>query len=431
MSKRYLLLPVIAILSLSACSKNNSSSSQPVETPPQLAKGQLNQPNKVFNRDDTRASSVSYINSINSLSKNFYNQVYEGKNLVFSPVSIATCYSMLYEGADNNSKEQLKEFLHYDDSFDYVSEIKNMLLRNAIDDPENKIYLDLAQSFWVDDDFADHIYQDYIDKLTNDYYAEAFQGKLETNEMHQALADYINKKTNNFLDMKADDFAEYRGVLWLLNTIYLKSAWQYEFKEDLNYTAKFTNLDQSKNNQTFMQQQIESYYLERDNYAIASIPFTHGLRFNIMLPNNNSDYSKCLTDEAVIDDLYNFPLSEEKGMTKIKFFVPKFKLRSAFDLKKILPNLGLVDIFNSDLADLTKIGSSRETLYVSRSKHEAGIEVNNEGAEAAAYTIIEVSPKATSTEPSSTVNFNIDHPFTYSISNRDGLTLFTGVVTNL
>ena len=430
MKKCYLLLPIVAFFALSACGNGASSESSEPASPIE-ADIRLNSPQKEFNKTNTEKSASAYVNSVNSLSKDFYKNAFKGDNLVYSPVSISTCYSMLYEGARNNSREELKNFLHYDDSFDHNAEIKNMLLRNAINDEEKKTYLDIAQSFWVDNSFADRIYDEYVDILTNQYYAEAFQGSLKSDEMHKALADYINEKTRDFLHMTADDFKEYAGVLWLLNTIYMKSSWTYSFDEKFNHTAKFTSLNNSKKDATFMINQYDSYYLEREDYAIASLPFTHGMNFNILLPKSGRDYGSILADETAIEDLHNFSLSKERTVKEIYFDIPQFKFQQSYDLTAILPNMGVKDIFDRYKADLSGIGYSRAGLFVSRSKHEAGIEVTNDGAEAAAYTIIEVSEKAVSPEPKEIIRFVVDHSFAYSITNRDGLTLFAGTVAAL
>ena len=72
-------------------------------------------------------------------------------------------------------------------------------------------------------------------------------------------------------------------------------------------------------------------------------------------------------------------------------------------------------------------GLAKGNLYVERSRHEAGIEVNNDGTEAAAYTVIEVDEKAVA-YPEDRVNFICNRPFTYLINTSDGLPLFMGTV---
>ena len=129
---------------------------------------------------------------------------------------------MLYEGAQESSKEELATLLGYEEHFNHQTEIKNMLLNNAIKTTKPEVILDIAQSFWVDELFKNELNQDFVDILTDYYFAEAFQGLLNSDKMHEALAQYINSKTNHFFDLNSEDFKDFAGVLWLLNTIYLK-----------------------------------------------------------------------------------------------------------------------------------------------------------------------------------------------------------------
>ena len=449
MLKTKLLLPVIAILVTASCSPRSGVIIDPSKSSTSTSNYQnhssynafiLNSPKKAFNSgNNVNEPSAAYINSLNTLSQDFYKKLFDEDNKIYSTISIANCFSMLLEGAKENSKAELEAFLHYDDSFNHLDEIKNTLLRNAINDEKNETYLDISQSFWTDSEFKrDQIKQTYIDTLTNYYFAEAFNGDLKSDAMHGALADYINDKTRGFLNVKKEDFKDFAGVLWLLNTVYLKSQWAEAFKESSNRKGNFSNLNNTEKEVTFMHKSDEyrSYY-KRDNYMVSYIPLNHGLCFNVLLPNKNSNYKSVLTNEQALSDLHNFTSLRRNRQTQsatVNFKVPQFKIQKSIDLSTLLPQMGVVDIFDPDFANLRDIATLKpnENLYVSKAKHEAGIELKNEGLEAAAYTIIEVS-KATSVQnPDITfIDFFMDRPFAYTITNEDGIALFTGVVTNL
>ena len=112
MSKTKFLLPIIALMSLSACSSNNpvSSTFDPVIDDPIFVDHSLNTPIKPFNTHHQKLKE-EYVSSLNEFALDFYSAISSDKNSVFSPVSIATCYSMLYDGALENSKEELKNML--------------------------------------------------------------------------------------------------------------------------------------------------------------------------------------------------------------------------------------------------------------------------------------------------------------------------------
>ena len=382
-----------------------------------------NHPNKTYN-NNAAAIDVNYINSVQSFSSDFLNVLKSDVNNVFSPVSIATCFSMLLDGTANNSKAELEKMLHYDESFNHLDAIKNMLLNSAIKDGEN-IYLDLAQSLWIDNTFKDGIDTDYVNKMTNYYFAELFYGQLMSSEMHKALASYINDKTNNFFNLSEQDFADLEGILWLLNTIYTKSEWVNEFPEKNNYEFTFNNLDKSTSTVTYMTKTVQdAHYYQGDDYLISSLPLKHFLDFNILLPKEGTDYQKVLTNKEAFNQMYNFKNIKLGKTGEVIYTIPKFEDRCKYDLTTILPNLGVNDIFKLGVADLSPMGAGG--CYVDKAIHEAGIKVDNKGVEAAAYTIIEVARMA-----SNEIILNLNHPFAYSITDSHGLPLFVGVVNKL
>ena len=432
MSKNIILLPIIALMSLSACSgKNPVSSSIHIIDDPIFVEHQITKPHKAFNSVH-QPLNEGYVNSLKAFALDFYSATANNENAIFSPLSVATCFSMLYDGALKETKEEIKAALHYTDDFNHLTEIQKMLLNNAIEDVENKTYLDIAQSLWIDDGFKDRINEEYFKKMQDYYFAEAYQGKLETDEMHQMLTDYINDKTRGFLNVKKETFDEYEGVLWLLNTIYLKAKWQYTFPEEQNDKRAFLNLDGTNTkNVEYMSNTIASHYFKAENYMISTLPYVHGLTMSILLPNEGTNYQKVLTDKDNINALLEYYNTRRNHMSaEVSYVIPKFKHQVAYDLKKVMPELGIVLAFDDDRANLFGLveeGLAKGNLYVERSRHEAGIEVNNDGTEAAAYTVIEVDEKAVA-YPEDRVNFICNRPFTYLINTSDGLPLFMGTV---
>lgn len=432
MLKNKILLPIIALMSLSACSGKDpiTQSSNPIIDDPIFIQHEITKPHKAFNSAH-QPLNAEYVNSLKAFALDFYSETFDSNNSVFSPLSIATCFSMLYDGALEDTKEEIKNALHYSDDFNHLTEIQKMLLNNAINDTDNDTYLDIAQSLWIHDDFKDRLEEDYFQKMQDYYFAEAYQGKLETDEMHQMLTDYINAKTRNFLNVKKETFAEYEGVLWLLNTIYLKAKWQYTFPEAQNYHRVFANVDgTTANDVEYMSNVIESHYYKTENYMISTIPYIHGLTMSILLPNEGTNYQKVLTDKANINALLEYYNTRNHMSAQMSYVIPKFKTQISYDLKEVMPKLGIVKAFDDDLANLFGLcnpANAKGNLYVERSRHEAGIEVNNDGTEAAAYTIIEIDEKAVA-YPEDQVKFVCNHPFTYLIGTSDGLPLFMGTV---
>jgi serine protease inhibitor len=105
--------------------------------------------------------------------------------------------------------------------------------------------------------------------------------------------------------------------------------------------------------------------------------------------------------------------------------LPKFKYGFKSLLNEPLCNLGLEVAF-SGAADFTRIRPSRD-LFIPRVIHKTFIDVQEEGTEAAAATIVEISWNAI--DGGSLVFFRVYKPFLYVIKeNSTGAVVFIGKV---
>ena len=411
---------------------NSGSQLRPIPDLKNLEPFKLNSPNKPFNTEPQEALDINYIKSLREFALDFIQETHKENmddNPVFSPYSIATCYSMADDGASGKTKEELDQLLHYDGSFDHLNAVKNGLLKTAIDDEAKKTFVNVSQSAWIDNrTYGDNFDANYSKILEDYYFAEFYKGPLS--QMYNEIADWINNKTRNYLGVEGESFkAMLESALFaLINTVYFKSSWLTEFKEEANYDANFTNIDGTTTKTSFMQKREENqYYYESEDYRIASIPFEHGLEFRILLPDFNVNFAEVLDNRTALNKMLTLPLdgvmSDEEGETKkdeIRYIVPQFKARTAYNLVNMFANMGFHDPFKAG-ANFPPIGG-----FIGSSVHEAGFEINNDGGEGAAYTII-VFDKSAGPEY---VEFNCNRPFAYAVTTSDGIPLFMGKVTN-
>ena len=395
-------------------------------------KNQINSPKKKFNTSNVSKNDDAYIKSVQDFALDFYDVLDVKENQVFSPLSIATCFSMLYDGTDGGTREELRNVLHYEQGDSHLEQIKNMLLKCAIDDSNNKTYLNISQSIWFRGD-GSSFKDDYLEKLTNYYYAEVFKGvNFMSNEDKQMMADWVNNKTKKFLNVTPDSFpATPNTVMYLMNAIYAKSQWSIEnlFKKSNNSEKVFHNIDDSSSTKTFMNGKAEgSSYYEYDTYRVASLPYKHNMQINILLPNEGTNYSEVLKDKEALSNMINFGKQSDLERASIQWILPKFKIICDYDLQDVMTNLGLDETFDKEKVNLSRM-SDEPGLYIESAEHKAGIEINNEGVEAAAFTFVAAGAK--SAAPNASVTFKVDHPFAYYLTTNEGLPLFMGVINSL
>jgi serine protease inhibitor len=108
---------------------------------------------------------------------------------------------------------------------------------------------------------------------------------------------------------------------------------------------------------------------------------------------------------------------------KVAIWLPRFRLEQRYDLVAALATLGVRDLFIPEKADLS--GMTSERLAVGRVVHQAFVEVNEEGTEAAAATA--VIANTLGPPPPRPVEFRADRPFLFLIRDRvHGTILFLG-----
>lgn len=390
----------------------------------------LNEVNRTYNNKKVEVSD-DYKDAIKNFATDYALNITKNNldNEIFSPLSIVTCYSMLLEGANGETYNELRNALGFNDSIDIKNETKKMLNNTFIKTEQTQ--LNVNQSIWLANEYAANIKKDYLDKLTNYYYAEAYQDDLKTDNAKKLLAKYINKNTNNLMKIKKEDFSGYDGIMWLVNTIYMKSKWTAEFYET---KSDFKNINGITNTKDFIATRV-SYggIYQSENSTTFSTSFQQGLQVNFMIPNSiDANFKNFVNDNNNWNNLFNYKKSRYMAGT-VNFKMPKLSVKSSYDLKKELISLGINKIFDENSADLTGIIEFDDSynLYVSNTMHKAAIEFNKDGVEAAAVTIIEGS-KSTGIDPDAKqIDFFLDQPFIYSITDANDIPLFVGIVTNV
>ena len=121
------------------------------------------------------------------------------------------------------------------------------------------------------------------------------------------------------------------------------------------------------------------------------------------------------------------PLLAGATRQSVALSLPKFRQRAGFGLIPVLRQLGVEDAFTG-AADFRGI-TPQERLFISAVVHQAYIDVDEQGTEAAAATAIGMRPMALRREPDP-IRMVVDRPFLFAITDTaTGLPLFLGQVT--
>jgi len=219
-----------------------------------------------------------------------------------------------------------------------------------------------------------------------------------------------------------------RGVLTALtrlvltNAIYFRARWASVFDERATREEDFTLLEGEKVRVPMMRQTGRFGYAEHPGLKVLELPYVrHELSMVILLPTAPDGLPELEQDlDAEHVDRWLGQVRSER----VNVAMPRFTMTSRFRLDKVLQELGMSAAFRPVEADFTGI-AHREDLHIQAVLHQAFVDVNEEGTEAAAATAVAVA--ATSAPMGRPKEFRADHPFLFLIRDRrSGCILFIG-----
>ncbi|HKJ43127.1 MAG TPA: serpin family protein [Sunxiuqinia sp.] len=407
------MAPVFSLLfsvcTLNSCSKNdNQIDGGGTEIPMDLKSDQLVAADNQFG--------LEMVKQVNA-------ELEEGKNLMISPMSISLALAMAYNGAEGDTKTQMEEMLHKAGmSADQINQTYQGLVK-ALSSHDPKVQLSIANAIFYNQSFS--IKPDFI--TTNQTYYNAEVEALNfsnTNATLNHVNGWVRSNTNNKIHSIIDKVSPY-DVMYLINAIYFKGEWTYQFEKKNTKTRTFHTASDGDVQVPMMELgKTKFQFLNTEKFTALELPYGSG-KFSmlIMLPNE-----KYTTDDVIAalnpTNLTHW-LSQLHELETV-VFLPKFEFTYENSLVDNLKALGMLDAFNAAKSDFSGI-SDQQDLYISEVKHKSYIKVDEEGTEAAAVTGITFD--VTSVEPNSI--FNVDHPFIFAIREKDtNALLFIGKVNN-
>ena len=348
------------------------------------------------------------------------------ENRVWSPLNVYLALSMLAETAGGNSRQQILDLLGTD-SVETLRARVSALWRDHYRDDGIVTSL-LANSLWLRDGMT--YSQDVLDTLARDYYASSFSGEMGSEEYDQALRNWLNEQTGGLLKEQANGLSmDPDTVLALASAIYFKAGWTDEFSPNRTQRDIF-HAPTGDMETDFMHKSMQETYYWGEHFTAMRLSFAQGGSMWLILPDEGYSPDDLLTSGEAMD----FLLTAESGHFGRKFRIinlsmPKFDVSSDLDLIEGLKELGVTDVFDDSVSNFDPLGASiGDPLVVSQARHAARVKVDEEGCEAAAYTVITYEPTSAFMPNDDEVDFILDRPFLFAITGDSGLPLFTGVV---
>lgn len=377
---------------------------------------------------DTNATAESVAlltNSMNRFSLEIYRQLAFEKNdnVFISPYSVFVALAMTYEGARGETAEEMYNVLNFpqnnDTSLCSFGKIYNLL------NQKKEYTLSTANALWIQENYP--FLNEYLNFIENYYIGKATEVDFSNVDaaallINQWVEEITNGKIKDFL--KGSDIHPLTALI-LTNAIYFKGDWKIQFDPEITTEKDFEISKEDVIKVSMMSHSVpetEFNYTETEELQILEMPYKGDkISMVIILPKENdiASVDKIISLENISKWIDNFSL------TTVQVEFPKFTFETKYLLKENLMNMGMKLPFDpsADFSGMT----GNKNLYIDKVIHQAVIEVNEEGTEAAAATSVHMIETA---QPQ-VVEFTADHPFIFLIQHKEtGNLLFMGRLIN-
>lgn len=349
-----------------------------------------------------------------------------GKNLFVSPASVGLALAMTYIGAVGETKAAMERALETQGMTHAELNQAYAQLRAALESADPKVQLNIANSLWARKGITFN--PDFIQRNKQFYGAEVTALDFGDPGAPATINSWVADKTKGKIDKIVNNI-DAQAILFLINAIYFNGKWTAEFDKAKTQQEVFTTGAAEQKRHPMMHQSGRYRYYEDKDFQAVSLPYGAGrVSMYIFLPAKTTslvEFQKKLT--AANWEKWINGFVETKG----EIAVPRFKVEYEIGLNDALKALGMGIAFDPDRANFSGIGQTSGNIFISRVKHKAFAEVNEEGTEAAAVTSVEMSVTSAMREVQKPFRMIVDHPFFCAIrDNRTGTLLFTGSIVD-
>jgi serine protease inhibitor len=396
------------------------------------------------------------------------------ENAVFSPTSIALALAMARAGAKGETASQMDAVLHATgwealgpglNALDQALASRNATWQDEdLDPPTRELALRIANAAFAQRDWA--IERAYLERIASTFgagvrlvdYVADYEAARKT--INAWVSDQTKKRIPELIP---ENILNELSRFVLVNAIYLKAGWENEFSKGATEPKPFTRLDGSLVKVPTMRQWGGQTipYARGNGWQATELRYRGGdwttpLAMTLILPDDLPSFESTLSASQLGRITATLESERERiGVITpgtsgemcdmgtwpyaVEVFLPRFSAGTQATLADVLKSLGMPVAFTGGVADFTAIHVPKtpgEQLFIGTVIHQANIDVDEKGTEAAAATAIIMQATGggcVGTEPSprKTITLRLDHPFLFVLRDVEtGAVLFMGRVVD-
>ena len=345
----------------------------------------------------------------------------EGENPLLSPLSILYALAMTENGAAGETLAEMETLLGRP-----VEELNAALgayLADKSDSAQGTLHL--ANGIWLREGEGFTAEPDFL-QVNADCYQAGIYAAPFTDATLRDINAFVREHTDGMIDGILSELPP-DAVMVLVNALAFQAEWQDKYETEAR-PHEFTREDGTVT-EVPMLFGGEYRYLETENASGFLKPYQGGrYAFAALLPSEGvtaAELLASLTPEGLRE------LIAQPRDCEVRTGLPKFQLSYDADLTSLLPQLGMAQAFDPEIADFSRLGSAADgNLYIGQVRHRTFIAVGEKGTRAGAATSVAMNETSAMPveEPKVVI---LDRPFLYAIWDTEAnLPVFLGTFTD-
>lgn len=348
-----------------------------------------------------------------------------GTATTMSPLSVGVAMMMVLDGASGQTRYEIAQALGLKPA--QIEEMHSAAkeLMASLKGSRDGIELSSANAMWAGTDF--NLSPAYILEMCEYFGADVRNMPANQQQAVAQINDWVKEQTRGKIDSIVDG-VDTALELDILNAVYFKGKWEAEFDPSATKDAFFRNSDGTMSDIRMMSLKTDMPYgTLADGTQVARLLYRDpasedNTSMFVILPPEGGNASDCVRQILSIgwDSLYSAHLH----MQEVQLYLPRLSLSADLKLNDPLKALGIERAFDSGRADFDNMVLDGRATWIDKVQHKAKIDIDEEGTEAAAVTVVAVKRMAAMLAPPV---MQVDRPFAFVIE-KGGLPLFTGAV---
>lgn len=381
-------------------------------------------------------SQIQYVAASNEFAIKCLKSIYDGRNVVFSPLSLQYALALTSNGASGETADEITKTLGFEKDKEAMNTYYNLLL-NQLPAVDKSIGLKLANVVIIDGKFKA---TNSFCKISETIFYSPIEYSSPSN--HRDLVNRINEWAFRNTNGTINPFIEEKHIsdmfsMAILNAMYFNAKWGHSpmFLPYKKSSIFFHDLGGNSEVEYMFSSRHFPYCKIEDN-GILEIPYGNGnFVMYLILPDTKGGAGITKLLSSLDGKSFSSAIASMSSDDIIYVRMPIFETTCLFEsLQNNLESLGISRAFNHTCAEFDNLieGYGTGDLAIDKVLQKTRIKVNEWGTEASSATMVDIEASDGPEQEINIIDFIADHPFIYIIAEKtSGVILFEGIFNGL